>query len=82
MFGSIHVNALIKLIYDIVGVSNKDATFLIDISKKSYIFITSIQLHWRGRSLLWRYGLSYLHVLKVNTARIRIMPCYHPMIHA
>lgn len=45
MFGSIHVNALIKLIYDIVGVSNKDATFLIDISKKSYTIITSIQLH-------------------------------------
>lgn len=31
MFGSIHDNALIELIYDIVGVSNKDATFLIDI---------------------------------------------------
>lgn len=31
MFGCIHVNALIKLIYDSVGVSNKDATFLIDI---------------------------------------------------
>lgn len=31
MFGSIHDNALIKLIYDIVGVSYKDATFIIDI---------------------------------------------------
>lgn len=81
MFGFIYVNVLIKLIYDIVGVFNKDVIFLIDISKKSYIFIIFIYFYWRGRSFLWRYGLLYLYVFKVNIVRIRIMFCYYFMIY-